>query len=399
MLKIGILGSGTAGVTSAMTWINECQQRNVPVQVVCIHNPSIPGITVGETTSSPLVNLMCEVIDFKPLRDLPEFNGTLKYGTWYNGFGKERFNTWHAQPAIHIDASKYPNFVIKQLKVFHPETFVEIQDTILSYADKGNLVEVICSNGTYYFDYVIDCSGFPTDDDLKTNCSIPEFETVNSAIIFPEFVEHHEMYTSSTAHEHGWMFGIPLTHRKAHGFLYNKDITSFDEAKESFKKLKNLSNEQLESTRKISWKWFHRNSLISNRIMYSGNKLYFYEPAQALSLLYYFYNVREHAICVLNGQYNRQVETMMNQRHLDYISGFMDLHSFYYQGSKHLDSPFWKEIREKTSNRLANSLNFKKWLLDWNDGNKTGYSFHTPDLMEVWVNHFIDFPEFYNKFN
>lgn len=400
-MRIGILGAGSAGAMAAMVWLNEVKKINGLCEVVCIYNPNIPVINVGESTASPLVTQMVESADFKPLRDLHEFNGTIKYGTWYTGFGKEKFNTWHGQPAIHLDASKFSGFIIERLAKIHTrnQVFTVIYDTILSYVDYQEYVDVFCDNGTYRFDFIIDCSGFPNEYDREEECESPEFETVNSAIVYPETGDTNEMYTSAESHEHGWMFGIPLTHRKAHGFLYNNKITSHEEAAESFKKLKNLSDEQLSQCNKFSWKWFHRKYMVKNRIIYSGNKLYFYEPAQALSLLYYMFSLREHCLCVLKGQYNKEAEYVLNQQHLSYMSDIYDLHCFYYQGSKHLDSPFWKETREKTMKRLQQSEHFKTWILNWEKGDQRGYSFHPRDVMKIWLEGLTGCDKsFYDKF-
>jgi len=403
MIRIGILGAGTAGVTAAMAWINESQKDNIPCEVTCIHDPLIPSISVGEGTASPLLTLLNEVIDFKPLRDINEFNGTFKWGTWYDGFGKDKFNIWHNQPAIHLDASKFPKFVLSRLNEIYNsgkfQVFKEIHDTVISCNTSAKCAEAICKNGVHQFDFIIDCSGFPTTEELENECELPPFETVNSAIIFPDYKQYNEQCSSALAHEHGWMFGIPLTHRKANGFLYNNAITSYDEAVDSFKKLNNLTDDDIKNTRNISWKWFHRKYVVKERIVYSGNKLYFYEPSHALALLYYYYTVREHAILVLTRKLNPDAERTMNNNHLKCMNDFFELHCLYYQGSTHLNSKFWKETRIKTSGHLQQSTQFKFWLTNCKNGNINHYSFHPADIMKTWIESFIESDEnFYNKF-
>jgi hypothetical protein len=59
--------------------------------------------------------------------------------------------------------------------------------------DKIYLSDTVGSIG---YDYIIDCRGTPTDDILNNGSySFPDFETVNSVLIYPDFKKYNEIYT------------------------------------------------------------------------------------------------------------------------------------------------------------------------------------------------------------
>jgi hypothetical protein len=108
----------------------------------------------------------------------------------------------------------------------------------------------------YNFDYVIDCRGTPSQEELNSDLYEKNvFQSVNSAILYPDFTKYDEPFTSTHFHEQGWMFGVPLQHRKAWGYLYDKNITSHEDASEHFAKLKGIDTTNL---RRFNWEPYYK---------------------------------------------------------------------------------------------------------------------------------------------
>lgn len=81
-------------------------------------------------------------------------------------------------------------------------------------------------------------------------------------------------FTYHTAHENGWMFGIPLQKRQGWGYLYNDTITSKEDALKNFREIRN-KDINLDNIREYMFKPFKANKYVNGRIMVNGNSALF----------------------------------------------------------------------------------------------------------------------------
>lgn len=377
-IKFCVVGAGTASTVSILGLINALKIRKQSFQITCMHNPKQPTIQVGESTSTPVLALLNSVLNFRVLRDLPDLDGTLKYGTKYINWSDKDFFVHHTGPAIHLNSAKFSLWALDQFNKQYPESFNEIHDTVLDIKNENNRAVIYGISATYIYDYVIDCRGFPTAQELNSEAYVePEFTSVNSVIIYPELKEYHELYTTSQAHKDGWMFGIPLTYRKAWGYLYNNNVTSNNEALENFKELKELTTEQIANTRQFSWTSFYRKIALDGRILYSGNKLYFFEPSQGFPLHYYL----ALADILVNEIFDStDPQVGLNKFYQQHIADIQDVIAFTYQANVNFDSKFWNYAKNKSSLKLKNSSKFVNWVKT--PTNYTHYASHSTEIMQ-----------------
>ena len=362
-MRIGILGAGTAGAIAALQIINFIKLSKEPIRginITVIHDPNIETAQVGESLSSYIYSLLMNTLDEKFGENLNEYNGTLRYYTkhfWKDVVGDD-FNVYYYNPGLHVNSEKFSKYVIKKLVEKHNVT--EIHDTVanINHYDEKVLVEGQDKN--YNFDYLIDSRGAPTSDIIdsplyETNV----FQSVNSVLLYQNYQTYDEPYTSSYAHKDGWMFGVPLSYRKAFGYLYNNNITTDGDAFDNFKKIHNIKDPA--SIRKISWKPYYKNIAFENRILVLGNKLYFFEPQQALPLHYYAYLVRYFIKTLLTTNV-LETESLVNHYHLVHMNAIQDLIALTYSGTNLLDSEFWKETKSKAVYRLLDSVLWQEHL-------------------------------------
>jgi len=361
MKKIGIIGRGTASSIALLSIINRFKNSNI--QIDCIHDPEINVLAVGEATSSILFTLLQNVLNFDVLKDAIHVDMTVRWGLkifWEDNLGKD-FTASYDSPACHVNAEKISEYIVKELSKKYSSIFKEYHDKVLNIKQENKKVIVIGEKLSYEYDYLIDCRGTPPKEELQSNLySIPELYTVNSAIIYPDYKEYNENYTSAYYHKNGWMFGIPLQHRKAFGYLYNNDITSKEEATKHFKKIN--PEIELDKTRSISWDSYYRKEVMNNRIIYLGNKLYFFEPAGGVSLHYYA-NIIEIFLEFLTNEFLSEydIPEYMNLYHKIQIEKIQDVIALNYVGNNNMDSNFWKHTSEKAKIRLKKSIRFKEW--------------------------------------
>ena len=290
--------------------------------------------------------------------DIDKFDGTLRWGTRYY-WEEANTNTFfinHGNPGLHVNSEKFSLFVIEKLSQIY--NLKKIHDTVITVDQTANSVIVNGTQSNYTFDYLIDCRGTPTSDELNSDkYVIPDFISVNSVILYPDFKNYHEDFTSAYIHNNGWMFGVPLQHRKAFGYLYNNNITTQEEAVKDFEKIKNIDTSK---SRKFSWNPYYKKEAVEGRILYLGNKLYFFEPAQALPLHYYLVLTNNFFSTIISDKYS-SVENHVNNKHNITINLIQELIAINYVGENNINSEFWHYAKEKSFIKLKNSYNFINW--------------------------------------
>ena len=188
------------------------------------------------------------------------------------------------------------------------------------------------------FDFVVNCTGWDSEDYYYE----PFFETVNSAILFKkDYPEYSDIHSLHLATEDGWQFGLPFPQESTFkcGYLFNDKLISQDDA------LKKLPKDA-EVYEKYSWKPRSRKYLLdTNNIASNGNRLFFFEPLQAMTLHY----TNEFALLICEFLENRTHYEFdrINHKYNDYIYSQLLCLAYHYQFGSVYDSEFWKVKSEQ----------------------------------------------------
>jgi Tryptophan halogenase len=395
-IKIGVIGAGTASAIGILGLLRSVDARynNLTIDVTCIHDPLIPITHVGESMSPTISRLLFEVVGFNSCTDMAEIDATHRFATKYfwNSANGNDFFVRYGTPGLHANSEKFSKFVLNKLKL-NPRFHI-IEDSVIKISNMVNGVVVQCNKDTYQFDLLIDCSGTPSEQELDSDLyATPDVEAVNSVILYQDFNKYNEEYTSSYVHKNGWMFGVPLQHRKAFGYVFNNKITTKDDIKEDF--LKTLYSFSLakdvdvEKCRSFSWKQYYRKNAMDQRILYLGNKLYFFEPHQAIPLHYYFILIENMMGMLSYFQDFDLVANELNKQHIDNIDFIQDLIALNYVGENKLNSKFWNYTKINANNRLKNSEKFKEFITKSQQDNKLGlFWMHSPTMMLEYIQGF-----------
>jgi len=388
-MNIGIVGAGTASAISILTIIDA--MNNHPnkfryTNLYCIHDPNMPTAQVGESASPYVYALINRVLGTDFSEDLDKYDGTLRYYAkyfWTEAVGKD-FCVYHTTPGVHLNSQTFSNYVFEKLKKRYPY-FSIITDTVKSVTNGDNQAKVSCTKVDYNFDFVIDARGTPSNTELDSDAYCTDvFESVNSVILYPEFKSHDEPYTGAYVHNNGWMFGVPLTHRKAFGYLYNNKITSQADACQDFERIKGIDTANL---RKFSWRPYYKRNAMDGRIFSTGNRLYFFEPHQAIPLHYYvsLMDLFIHEVVALPLEnLNYRVNTFHNDR----MEQVQNLIALGYCSNK-IESEFWQTIKPKAVNQLLNSKDWQAWLLTVKSSSKIlDYYTHSAPIMKFYIEGF-----------
>jgi hypothetical protein len=358
-MKIGIIGAGTASAIALLQIFETILDNNMyGAEVVCIYNPDIPVTHVGESTGPWLPYQLFRVLDFFAPEDMPKFDSTLRWGNKYH-WDKNQFFVNHGSPGMHVNSEKFSFYVINKLEEMYLN-FKSIQDSVTGIIQDTNSVTVTGTSTEYTFDYLIDCRGTPTQEELNSDAyARPDFIGVNSVILYPDFKEYKEDFTSMYSHNNGWMFGVPLTHRKAFGYLYNNRKTTEQDARIDFEKLKKIDTTDL---RCFTWQQYYRKSPLDKRVLYLGNKLFFFEPSGAIPLFWYMRLTKQFFSTIISINSNTALESHMNKIYSIGINAIQDLVALNYVGDSSPNSEFWIDAKNNSFVRLKNSKRFTEWV-------------------------------------
>ncbi len=391
-MKIAVLGVGSAGSISIAQL---CAHIPKGWTVTSIHDPSIPMFQIGESTNANMVSVLEQACHFSFTEDLPEMESTIKFG---NKFMKWREHDWFnplldGGIGIHFNNFKLKEFVIGRVKKYWADKFRMIEGNISDVVNHGTYADVIVDGQTHTFDWVIDTRGTPTNWD---EYEIVDGISINSGIIHTVHEPGNFQYTEHLATANGWMFGVPLTSRHTHGYLYNDKITSKEEAIEDMRRYFNTDDiGRKNAPVHYHFKSYFAKKVLEGRVLKNGNRANFFEPISASGIFYYIFT-NYLLIDLFKG---KNTEDDVNQKFRDFGNQLADLICFFYHGGSTYDTPFWRYAKENARKRLFNSQFFRRALIDCYVKGQSGLPHYAdPWIFSGYHLHLIDEKFGYNYF-
>ena len=354
-MKVAVIGAGTAGLYCIIDLLESLPEF---VKIDLIHSRFINPIEVGESSLVNFPHALSCGVDYMHHFDSEELGSTVKYGVKFKNWNNANFIPFASGSyGIQFDTTKLPQFIIPRLHEMYPN-FSERLKTVKEIKSLGKQVSV---DGNKY-DYVIDCRGYPED---YSDYIITDKVYLDSGIVVKSFTPGDWEYTYHIAHEHGWMFGIPLQKTTGWGYLWNSSVTSELEAQSNLINL--LGEYQVEyfseDCKQFKFKNYYAKSIVNDdgNIFVNGNRALFLEPIQATSLGCYGLINGLIIDSIENKHYDHEKYTTV----MDEVIKFINLH--YYNGSDY-DTPFWKMAQEG-AREVLNGINPAeydwKYVIDW----------------------------------
>jgi hypothetical protein len=364
-MKIAIIGKGTSAIITALRLIQDDHD------VEFFYDPDKNPLSVGESTTPHIQSLILETLDIS-IGDLADagivsYKNGIKYIDWGVG-GSFRHHFHGGEVAFHFESGILNPFIHNHLEKEHGIVYHAERVDEYDFEDE----QVVINDKEY--DYVVNCAGWDDESEYYK----PIFETVNAAILYTSDTIDDVTYTLHRATRDGWEFGLPFPDRgiTKHGYLYNR----------------NLSSPEIEG-KKISWTPRFSKKLLQNRFeAYNGNRLFFLEPLEALSLMYY-HDFASSIAEFLKSDRDITKYQETNNYYLKNITAYSKSLAWYYSyGSIH-DSPFWKLTQARSSVYL-NSQCFSNRIDSMLEGYYAAKSLHDEEeILKIGCFGYHDFKD------
>ena len=330
-MKIVIVGAGNAGCFTALHfgWHTRFVEE---IEIELVYDPNIISERVGQATLFSPPILLGDSIGFNWYNNI--INATPKTGILYEGWGNKNDKWFHGFPnnnmAMHYCPWEMQKAVLKSGYFKVTEGDVDPKDVDA--------------------DYVFDCRGKPKDysgyDELvnPTNACLlgkPNWNTTKA------------LWSRHVATPDGWTFIIPThsnspSHNYSVGYCYNDNITSKLEVQKNC-----LEMFDVDLQHHVQYKnYVVKNPIVDDRIILSGNRLFFLEPMESSSVEAYITWSRFIFDSIVNGKKSLKDSSEEMKMYIKQLQNYILWH--YQVGSKY-DTPFWN---------YAKGLTFKDDLFD-----------------------------------
>ncbi len=230
----------------------------------------------------------CELGDDFPLEDYSIASVLARNGKFFPPDPNPNSPLHNFDYAFHFDASLYARH-LKEHCIKLGVKIIDAKVTQVSQNNETGFIEALeLDNGIKQSaDFFVDCTGFHgvlIEKTLKTGYqSWRHLLPADSAIAIPcKRTSQITPYTTSTAHEGGWQWRIPLQHRTGNGIVYSREFWSDDNAHAAL--LANLDGEILAEPNHIRFETGHRKQFWNKNCICIGLASGFLEPLESTSI-------------------------------------------------------------------------------------------------------------------
>jgi tryptophan halogenase len=251
--------------------------------------------------------------------------------------------------AYHVNCGKLVLFLqerivgIRNVKSINSEV-VDIQ------RENNNIHKLILKNGQEITgDLFIDCTGFKgLLNDSPDRVTLENRLWCDTAVAGPvQYIDKDkEMhpYVVNEAVDHGWLWKIPVQSRIGSGLVFNRSITSVDEAKEYLCKYWNnrITPDQL---RVIDWTPFYNKNMWHDNVVSIGLSAGFIEPLESTGIALITKGIYEMLDKLEQDFYTAHDIELFNARLAVSFEESIDFVSMHYMATEK-NTPFWNWVKE-----------------------------------------------------
>ena len=363
-----VVGGGSAG------WMAAGYFSVKGFDVTLIQSPLVGIVGVGESTI-PAMNWFAQELGMDEPDWMPTCNATFKIGIRHSDWKYPGSDWWHLflydrnkephqmqhvhnytlppkedlEYGYHVDAHTFGETLCQKVATVHGCRKVYAHITEVQ-ADERGIKGLVTEDGTKYeADFYVDCSGWRKllAERLDIKYKHYDFLLNDRAIAGPQpSLDRIDNWTTTRARSAGWIWDIPLTHRRGTGYVYSSNHISDDDAVAEY--CREYPGTNPTKLQKLRFRPEVCETPIYKNLAVVGLSGGFIEPLEATSLFLTQFMIRQaHKVW---GEGRRADVVNRNQRRVfDHIATFVLCH---YTLSNRRDNDYWQHyydvgIKEK----------------------------------------------------
>jgi tryptophan halogenase len=407
-MKVIIVGGGSSAWLSAAYLLKNVPQADITVIDKEIGNP----VGVGEATILNFGTFM-EECGFQKAEWFYDLDATLKTGIMFPGWGTEDNEVWHpfqtnvtypdsssldvwAQQqdlpfkryattnydaatsnlidftapdqrfGYHVDCGKLVVYIQKKIGNFIKSINSAVTEVVKD--DEENIIKLVLNNGEEHTaDLYIDCTGFISllkeqkfvDISGRLFCDT----AIACRIDFEDKEAEMRPYVISEAVAHGWIWKIPTRSRIGSGLVFNRSITSIEEAKQYLSDHWN-NRAKIEDMKVIDWTPRYCSNMWQGNVVSIGLSAGFIEPLESTGLFLIQMGIKVLAEKIKLSFYDTANINLYNAQMTKYFEDGIDFVGMHYANTERTE-PFWQYVKE-TFKESALQQHYRMIMLDSN---------------------------------
>ena len=394
--KITIVGGGTSGWLTAAFLLNNLK---FDCEIVLIDKKESESVGVGEATIPGFREFMdgCgfSVEDwFEPID--ATFKSGILFTDWqregsnlwhpftfpsFEGFGTNLLNLWTKNKdldyftyacssynlsindnkvdpsnienyAYHIDCGKLVQFI--KSKIIDKITYLSCEVQQVNRNSRDGVESIVLDTGEFIqSDLYVDCTGWkrllgskPDTVDCRDRLFCDT--AVAGHIPYENVKDEMVPYTNCCAVDHGWIWKIPTQSRIGSGLVFNRKITSPEEAKDYFVKYWN-NRVDINSLKILDWTPFYHKNFWQDNVVCVGLSAGFIEPLESTGVALICVGISGVSEALMGCNYtDLDVETF-NLKMKCFFETSIDFVNMHYSHNKRECGNFWKDVQDTFS--------------------------------------------------
>ena len=298
---------------------------------------------------------LCQHLDFKKYA-----LGYYDCSITHNTVDSSNLNNY----AYHVDCSKLVLYVQAKLK----DKIKIIRSDVVNVVNNSTGIDYLeLKNGELIkSDLFIDCTGFKNVLRTPTRrIDLQDRLFVNTAIACPvqyqDKPNEFKPYAICEAVDHGWIWKIGVASRIGSGLVFNRNITSIDEAKDYFVEHWNHRIKK-ENIRVIDWTPFYNEDQWAGNVISIGLSAGFIEPLESSGIALITAGITQLNNAVKEQYYTQDHIDFFNLQMKIFFEDAIDFVNMHYDNTERT-SKFWNWVKSvfKPSERMNHFVNL---LLD-----------------------------------
>jgi tryptophan halogenase len=238
-----------------------------------------------------------------------------------------------------------------QEKIIDKITLIKSEMVSFTRDSQNNIVSLELKNGTSISgDLFLDCTGFNNllqHQPIKVNLADRLICDTAIAVQIPyqDKLQEQKPYVICDAVDHGWIWTIPVKTRMGSGLVFNRSITSIEEAKNYLSDYWD-GRADVDKMKVIDWTPFYNENVWHENVISIGLSAGFLEPLESTGIALIMEGIYQLAERISDLNYSENDKIIYNSIMKEFFESSINFVSMHYSYTERSE-PFWLAVKDR----------------------------------------------------